>query len=52
MPLCPVILHPTTRLAKGTVLVALIIVLEFMLRKSMNQGGLGDVGDDTFIHYT
>jgi hypothetical protein len=48
----PGVLHPLSRLAVCIVLVALIITLELMLRKSNNDNGIGGVGDDTYIHYT
>ena len=49
----PSVLHPASRLALCVVLVAIIIALELMLRKSTSEDGLGDVGDDdTYLHYT
>lgn len=51
-PFLPIILHSASRLSLCALLVALIITLELLLRKSTNEEGLGDVGDDTFIHYT
>ena len=50
----PGLLHPSSRFALGFILIALIIALELMLRKSISEDGLGEVGDrdDTFIHYT
>jgi hypothetical protein len=47
----PMILHPASRLVLCLLLVGLIVTLELTLRKS-NRGGLGGVGDDTYIHYT
>ncbi|KAK1758073.1 hypothetical protein QBC47DRAFT_373646, partial [Echria macrotheca] len=48
----PAIVHPATRITVALVLIGLIVALEMLLRKSNNENGLGDVGDDTFIHYT
>ncbi|KAJ2981190.1 hypothetical protein NUW58_g6748 [Xylaria curta] len=47
----PTILHPASRsmLCLGTV--GLIISLELLLQKSNLEDGLGDVGNDTYIHY-
>ncbi|KAK3682402.1 hypothetical protein B0T22DRAFT_386525 [Podospora appendiculata] len=48
----PGVLGSLSRLALCSVLAALIITLELLLRKSSNENGLGNVGDDTFVHYT
>ena len=48
----PAIIHPATRVGLGLFLVGLIVALELLLRKSMGEDGLGDVGDDTYLHYT
>ncbi|KAK0749049.1 hypothetical protein B0T18DRAFT_427237 [Schizothecium vesticola] len=48
----PAIIHPASRASLLIVLTGLIIALELMLRKSVSEQGLGDVGDDTFLHYT
>ncbi|KAL2198282.1 hypothetical protein P885DRAFT_9380, partial [Corynascus similis CBS 632.67] len=48
----PGVLHPAFRLALCLFLVMLIVTLELTLRKSDKDGGLGDVGDDSYIHYT
>jgi hypothetical protein len=47
----PGVLHPVSRCALCLVLAGLIISLELTLRKSNKEDGLGDVGDDTYIHY-
>ncbi|KAK3305256.1 uncharacterized protein B0T15DRAFT_370692, partial [Chaetomium strumarium] len=47
----PGVLHPISRCALCLVLAGLIISLELTLRKSNKEDGLGDVGDDTYIHY-
>ncbi|KAK0724054.1 hypothetical protein B0H67DRAFT_549926 [Lasiosphaeris hirsuta] len=48
----PLIFHPATRTALSLVLCGLIIALELLLRKSNKDQGLGDAGDDAYIHYT
>ncbi|KAK4033529.1 hypothetical protein C8A01DRAFT_19546 [Parachaetomium inaequale] len=48
----PGVLHPGFRLALCLLLTLLIIALELTLRKSNHDDGLGDAGDDTYIHYT
>ncbi|KAK5659699.1 hypothetical protein OQA88_909 [Cercophora sp. LCS_1] len=48
----PLIVHPATRIVVAVILCGLIVALEMLLRKSINEEGLGDVGDDTYIHYT
>ena len=48
----PGVLHPGFRLALCLLLAMLIVALELTLRKSMNDKGLGDAGDDSYIHYT
>ncbi|KAK1828608.1 hypothetical protein QBC39DRAFT_149476 [Podospora conica] len=48
----PAIIHPASRASLLIVLAGLIVALELMLRKSDKEQGLGDVGDDTFVHYT
>ncbi|KAK7975754.1 hypothetical protein PG989_014217 [Apiospora arundinis] len=48
----PGILHPASRSALCLILIGLIIALELMLQKSNREQGLGDVGNDTYIHYT
>ncbi|KAK8069938.1 hypothetical protein PG994_006554 [Apiospora phragmitis] len=47
----PSILHPATRLTLCLILIGLIIALEILLQKSNREDGLGDVGNDTYIHY-
>ncbi|KAK3314396.1 hypothetical protein B0H66DRAFT_458050, partial [Apodospora peruviana] len=48
----PVIVHPFTRSAVCLALGGIVVALELMLRKSIRETGLGDVGEDTYIHYT
>ncbi|KAI0970526.1 hypothetical protein F4678DRAFT_462227 [Xylaria arbuscula] len=48
----PIILHPASRSLLCVSVVGLIISLELLLHKSATQDGLGDVGYDTYIHYT
>ncbi|KAK0627934.1 hypothetical protein B0T14DRAFT_493931 [Immersiella caudata] len=48
----PGIVHPATRVGLAAILLGLVIALELLLRKSMSEDGLGDVGDDTYLHYT
>lgn len=48
----PGIIHPASRASLLIVLAGLIVALELLLRKSDREQGLGDVGDDTFLHYT
>lgn len=48
----PLIVHPATRITLGFILCGLITALELLLRKSDHDIGLGNVGDDTYIHYT
>jgi len=48
----PGIVYPVTRVGLGAFLLGLIVVLELLLQKSMGENGLGDVGDDTHLHYT
>lgn len=47
----PGVLHPAFRLTMCTILAGIIIALEMMLRKSNKEDGLGDVGNDTYMHY-
>lgn len=47
----PKLLHPALRLALGLLIVSLVITLEITLRTSQRDGGFGDVGDDTYLHY-
>ncbi|KKY36994.1 hypothetical protein UCDDA912_g02999 [Diaporthe ampelina] len=47
----PGLLHPWTRLALCVVLFAVVAALEVTLHESRNKDGLGDVGDDRYIHY-
>lgn len=47
----PGLLHPWTRLALCVTLLGVVAALEVTLRKSEHNDGLGDVGDDTYIHY-
>ncbi|KAK7932017.1 hypothetical protein PG985_002729 [Apiospora marii] len=47
----PGILHPVTRSTLCLILIGLIITLELLLQKSNREDGLGDVGNDTYIHY-
>lgn len=51
-PRQPTLLHPVSRGVLCHVLVVLIIALELLLHKSTVEDGLGDVADDTYIHYT
>ncbi|KAI0199409.1 hypothetical protein F4808DRAFT_471695 [Astrocystis sublimbata] len=48
----PGILHPASRLTFSFVLAGLIITLELLLQKSNREDGLGDVGNDTYVHYS
>lgn len=48
----PWILHPVSRLSLGFILVLLIITVEVTLRQSSSHDGLGDVGENAYIHYT
>lgn len=48
----PWMLHPASRLSLGLVLIALVVTLEVTLRQSKSHDGLGNVGDNTYIHYT
>lgn len=48
----PWILHPASRLALGLVLIALMITLEVLLDQSRSHEGIGNVGDNSYIHYT
>ncbi|KAI1748177.1 hypothetical protein F4782DRAFT_551217 [Xylaria castorea] len=48
----PPILHPACHSILCLSLVGLIITLELLLRKSNLETGLGDVYNDTYIHYT
>lgn len=48
----PWMLHPASRLSLGLVLVALVVTLEATLHQSKSHDGLGDVGDNAYIHYT
>ncbi|KAF3762845.1 hypothetical protein M406DRAFT_263476 [Cryphonectria parasitica EP155] len=47
----PVVLNPAVRVILGLILVALIVALELTLRKSNRDDGLGDIANDTYIHY-
>ena len=47
----PGVLHPVFRLTMCAILVGLIIALEMLLQKSNRENGLGDVGNDTYLHY-
>ncbi|KAK8085699.1 hypothetical protein PG997_006970 [Apiospora hydei] len=47
----PGILHPATRATLCLIVIGLIIALELLLQKSNREDGLGDVGNDTYIHY-
>ncbi|KAK7943542.1 uncharacterized protein PG986_012655 [Apiospora aurea] len=47
----PGILHPATRATLCLIVIGLIIALELLLQKSDREDGLGDVGNDTYIHY-
>jgi hypothetical protein len=51
-PRQPTLLHPVSRGVLCLILVALIIALELLLHKSAAEDGLGDIDDDTYIHYT
>ncbi|KAI8947774.1 hypothetical protein F4801DRAFT_559592 [Xylaria longipes] len=48
----PAILHPACRSMLCLTVVGLIITLELLLRTSNLEEGLGDVDDDTYMHYT
>lgn len=48
----PWMLHPASRLGLGLVLIALVITLEVALHQSKSHDGLGNVGDNAYIHYT
>lgn len=48
----PWILHPASRLSLGLILIALVVTLEVTLHQSSSHYGLGDVGDNGYIHYT
>ncbi|KAI1357374.1 hypothetical protein F5Y08DRAFT_352560 [Xylaria arbuscula] len=48
----PTILHPISRSIVCVAVAGLIIALELILYKSNVEDGLGDVGDDEYIHYT
>lgn len=48
----PALIHPASRASLLIVLAGLIVALELLLLKSDREQGLGDVGDDTFLHYT
>ncbi|KAI0436503.1 hypothetical protein F4803DRAFT_572351 [Xylaria telfairii] len=50
--LYPLILHPACRFMVCLGVVSIIIALELLLRKSNLENGLGDVDNDTYIHYT
>lgn len=47
----PAVLHPVFRLTMCSILAGIIIALELMLQKSNRENGLGDVGNDTYLHY-
>lgn len=47
----PGLLHPWTRLGLCLVLLGVVAALEATLHESQHKDGLGDVGDDTYIHY-
>lgn len=47
----PRLLHPWTRLILCVVLFAVVAALEVTLHESKSKDGLGDVGNDTYIHY-
>ncbi|KAK2603065.1 hypothetical protein N8I77_009549 [Diaporthe amygdali] len=47
----PGLLHPWTRLTLCVVLSAVVAALEVTLHESKSKDGLGDVGNDTYIHY-
>src|SRR3569833_3205854 len=48
----PMSLHPVFRVVVCLVLLAYIVTLELLLRKSDSNDGLGDVGDDSYLHYS
>lgn len=48
----PWVLHPMSRLGLVVILMALVITLEVVLHQSRIHKGLGNVGDDAYIHYT
>ncbi|KAI0595067.1 hypothetical protein F4775DRAFT_571228 [Biscogniauxia sp. FL1348] len=48
----PLTLHPAYRLSIYAVLVAIFVVLEVTLQKSLRENGLGDVGDGSYIHFS
>ncbi|PSR82544.1 hypothetical protein BD289DRAFT_437208 [Coniella lustricola] len=47
----PMVLNPVIRACLGVILLGLILALELTLRKSNREDGLGDVGNDTYLHY-
>lgn len=47
----PGLLHPWTRMALCLTLLGVIAALEVILHQSKNKDGLGDVDNDTYIHY-
>lgn len=47
----PGLLHPCTRLALCVTLFGVVAALEVTLHQSEQNDGLGDVADDTYIHY-
>ncbi|KAI1305436.1 hypothetical protein F5Y03DRAFT_151944 [Xylaria venustula] len=47
----PISLHPAASSALCLTIVAIIILLEILLSKSNREHGLGDVDDDTYVHY-
>ncbi|KAI5925292.1 hypothetical protein F4810DRAFT_72184 [Camillea tinctor] len=48
----PITLHPAYRASIYLVLIAIFVVLEVTLQKSLRENGLGDVGDSPYIHFS
>jgi len=48
----PVVLHPILRIGVFFISVGIILTLEITLRRSRVDEGLGDVEDQTYLHYT
>ncbi|KAI0403302.1 hypothetical protein F4802DRAFT_572366 [Xylaria palmicola] len=47
----PVVLHPLSRGAVFLLAIGILIVLEVLLRQSEANQGIGDIKDQTYIHY-
>ncbi|KAI5865702.1 hypothetical protein GGS23DRAFT_603248 [Durotheca rogersii] len=50
-PVYPFVLRPIFRIAIYAVVVGCVVALELVLQKSNREEGLGDVYDDTYLHY-